>query len=261
MSEETPIVLVHGGGHGAWCWEPTLPFLDGPLLAVDLPPQAVRGGPDRHAGHPDLRTLTLRDFAASALADIDAAGHGRVVLVGHSMGGLTISEIARVAPERVAHLVYVSCMVPPEGGTAIDCLPAELRDLTRTAVEASRSGGPDPVGGLDEATMRIMFCNDMDEAQTQFVLDRTGGEAAGILAEPVSRVGIPPDLPKTYVRLARDQSLAPDLQDTLIANLRESPGGDVEVIELDTGHDVMISAPELLAGVLNGVAAGASART
>jgi hypothetical protein len=77
----------------------------------------------------------------------------------------------------------------------------------------------------------------------------------------VSRAGIPPDLPKTYVRLARDQSLAPELQDVLIANLRDSPGGDVDVVELDTGHDVMISAPEVLAGVLNRVAATGSART
>ena len=56
------------------------------------------------------------------LADVDAAGYDRFVLVGHSMAGLTIPEVARRAPERVAHLVFLSCSVPPEGGSIVDIL-------------------------------------------------------------------------------------------------------------------------------------------
>jgi hypothetical protein len=100
-----------------------------------------------------------------------------------------------------------------------------------------------------------MFCNDMDEEQARFVLDRTGTEVVEVLAEPVSRAGIPPLLPKTFVKLLRDQSLAPDHQDLLVQNLRDSPGGDVEVMRIDAGHDVMISRPKELADVLNGIAA------
>jgi pimeloyl-ACP methyl ester carboxylesterase len=96
-----------------------------------------------------------------------------------------------------------------------------------------------------------MFCNDMEEEQNRFVLDRTGTEAAVILAEPVSRAAIPADLPKTFVKLLRDQSLPPDHQDVLVQNLRDSPGGDVDVVTIDAGHDVMISRPKELAEVLN----------
>src|SRR6266567_3930993 len=110
-----PLVLVHGGGHGAWCWQPMLPLLEGDTLAVDLPPKSIRGGSGRFESVPALRSLTVGDFAQSVLRDVDAAGFERFVLVGHSMGGLTISEIARREPERVEHLVYVSSMVPPEG--------------------------------------------------------------------------------------------------------------------------------------------------
>src|SRR5919198_547665 len=76
-------------------------------------------------------------------------GPGRIerfVLVGHSMGGLTISEIAGRVPDRIEHLVYVSCMVPPEGESAIDALPEDLRDMTREAVEEARRGGANPNG-------------------------------------------------------------------------------------------------------------------
>ena len=87
-----PIVLVHGGAHGAWCWEPMLPFVATTVLAIDLPPKSIRGV---HAQIPppgELATTTLDDFAASTIADIDAVGIDRFVLVGHSMGGLTICE-------------------------------------------------------------------------------------------------------------------------------------------------------------------------
>jgi pimeloyl-ACP methyl ester carboxylesterase len=174
------------------------------------------------------------------------------------MGGLTISEIAGRVPDRVEHLVYVSCMVPPDGASAIDALPEDLRDMTREAVEGARHGGDNPIGGLDEQTTRLMFCNDMDEEQTRFVLDRTGTEAAVILAEQVSRTGIPAELPKTFVKLLRDQSLPPDHQDVLVQNLRDSPGGEVDVVTIDAGHDVMISRPKELADVLNGIAATAA---
>jgi pimeloyl-ACP methyl ester carboxylesterase len=228
-----------------------LPFLDGDALAVDLPPKSVRGGPRRLEPVPELLTLTVADFADSVLRDVDAAGFERFVLVGHSMGGLTISEVAGRVPDRVEHLVYVSCMLPPEGSSAIEALPEDLRARTREAVEEARQGGDNPIGGLDEQTTRTMFCNDMDEQHTRFVLDRTGTEAAGILAEPVSRVGIRPELPKTFVKLLRDQSLPPDTQDMLIEHLRDSPGGEVDVVTIDAGHDVMISQPKELADVLN----------
>jgi pimeloyl-ACP methyl ester carboxylesterase len=250
-----PTVLVHGGAHGAWCWEPTLPHLVGEVLAVDLPPKSVRGEPGRRDSVHELRTLTIDDFATSALADIDAAGFDRFVLVGHSMGGLTISELARRVPERIERLVYVSCIVPPEGGSAVDALPAELRDMTRDAIDQALRGNGNPVGDIDEAMARVMFCSDLDEEQTQFVLDRLGTEAAGILGEPVTRAGIPPELPKTYVKLLQDQALPPDLQDTLIDNLRASPGGEVDVVTIDAGHDVMISRPKELADVLNAIVA------
>ncbi len=245
---DLPIVLVHGGAHGAWCWEPLRPQLAEPVLAVDLPPRAIRGAP-LAASPPETTTIGLADFAASVLGDVDAEGYGRFVLVGHSMGGLTVSEVARLVPKRVAHVVFVSCIVPPEGGSVIDTLPIDLQAMTRAAVTAARAGGT-PMGGLDEATIRRLFCNDMDEAQTRFVLDHCGAEAPSVFGDRVTRQGTPATLPSTYVRLGRDQALSPQDQDAQIAALRRSPGGPVEVIDLDTGHDVMISAPGLLGPVL-----------
>ncbi len=248
----TPFVLVHGGAHGAWCWEPVRSRLPGDVLAVDLPPKSVRGVRADGEMPAELATVGLDDFATSAIADIDAAGIDRFVLVGHSMGGLTVAEVARRIPARVACLVFVSCIVPPEGGSVIDTLPVEFRAPVREAVARAKAGdlASGPASGLDEATIRRMFCNDMDESQTQQVLEHCGAEAPRAFDDTVTRVGIPPELPKVYVRLGRDQALTPADQDAQIASLRESPGGELRVVDLDTGHDVMISAPERLAAVL-----------
>jgi pimeloyl-ACP methyl ester carboxylesterase len=253
VSPNQPIVLVHGGAHGAWCWAPLEQHLAGPVLAVDLPPTAIRGVPDV-APPPETATLTVADMADAVLRGADEAGFERFVLVGHSLGGLTIAEVARRAPDRVTHLVFVSCIAPPEGQSSIDALPPDLRELAAAAVaDTVLAGGA--VARLDEATIRRMFCNDMDEEQTRFVLDHCGTEVPSLLAERVTRQAIPSTLPKTYVRLLRDQSLVPDTQDEQIGALRASPGGAVDVVELDTGHDVMISAPDALARVLSGIAA------
>lgn len=208
---------------------------------------------------PELATVTLDAWAASAIADIDAAGFadlndGRFTLVGHSMGGLTISEVARRIPERVSHLVFVSAMVPAEGALVMDGVPSSASDAAQALVGDSPDDSSNAAGGLDAERTRNMFCNDMDEQQTQFVLDHTGTEAFRVFGEQVTRRGIPPELPKVYVRLLQDQALPLSDQDRAIENLCNSPGGEVEVIELDTGHDVMISAPAILAEVLNEIA-------
>ncbi|MDQ1459915.1 MAG: hypothetical protein QOI08_1399 [Actinomycetota bacterium] len=232
-----PFVLVHGGGHGAWCWEPMLPLLARPVVAVDLPPVSIRGGAGRHETPPDLDAVSLADWAGAVLAEADEAGFDRFVLVGHSLAGLTIGEVALRAPERVAHLVFVSALAPAQGENGLSAMAPEM--MERVA------------GGLTEAVVMEMFCNDMDATQTRFVLDHFGGDAVQVMLESVDRSGIPAAMAKTYVRLRRDNALTPAAQDASIAALEAVPGGRVAVVDLDTGHNVMISHPADLAAVLN----------
>ena len=255
-----PVVLVHGGGHGAWCWAPLVAELAAPALAVDLPPKAVRGGPDRHADLPELRTLTVGDFAASVLADADAAGYDRFVLVGHSLAGVTIPEVARRAPDRVAHLVFLSCAVPPEGGSVLDTLDGDIAALSRaslTAALAAPAGSEAPGPSLPDDVLRHMFGTDLDAAAMQLVLDHFGAEVLPVIDEPVSRAEVPAGIPKTWVRLLRDASVTVDQQDAHIANLEASPGGTVDVVDLDTGHNAMLSRPRELAAIIDRIAAAA----
>jgi pimeloyl-ACP methyl ester carboxylesterase len=187
----------------------------------------------------------MADWADAVLDSATAAGWDRFVLAGHSLGGATIAEVTRRAPERVAHVVYVSAVVPEEGGTVLDMLPPEI--FERAAA------------GLTDEVVRDMFCTDMDEDQVRFVLDHVGTEVLGVMTEPVTRAGTPSAMPTTFVRLARDNALPLTTQDGCIARLRQDVDV-VNVVDLDTGHDAMISAPAALAAVLDAIAVESAPR-
>jgi pimeloyl-ACP methyl ester carboxylesterase len=227
MTTADGIVLVHGGHHDASCWASLVPLLDAPACCVDLPGRGARPCGER--------PFTLADFSRAVLADADAAGFGRVVLVGHSMGGLTISQVARDAPERIAHLVYVAALVPPAG-------------TSTAALYGLDPGPPDDPGTVDppsDRRARKMFGNDMGDEQWERA-------RRSLVPEPVASFhlaldGVPTGIPTTYVQMARDVAVPPDLA----ARMVEQLGPDVTVHPLDAGHNVMQSQPEALAAIVN----------
>ncbi len=256
-----PVVLVHGGGHGAWCWAPMVDHMTSDALAVDLPPKAVRGGPDRFRDLPELRTITVGDFADSVLADADAAGYDRFVLVGHSLAGLTLPEVATRAPDRVAHLVFVSCTIPTEGKSTLDRLHGDLAAMARDNVATSMSRpatGELAESPMGEDLLRHMFGTDLDDEAMQLVFDCFGNEVMSVIDEAVSRAGMPAAIPKTWVRCLRDATLSIADQDASVANLEAVPGGAVTVVDIDTGHNAMLSRPRDLASIVDRIAVAAT---
>jgi hypothetical protein len=163
--------------------------------------------------------------------------------------------VAARRADRVAHLVFLSCFLPREGGTIMGELPRWIQLMAKlNARKGSRPGGA-AGAGLNPRIARYMFCNDMDAEQTAFTLANLVPEAIGITGEVVSRKDLPPAdvVPRTYVKLLRDRSLKPRLQDQLIANL-----GACQVRTLDSGHNCMISHPPETAAILNEIARGSS---
>lgn len=232
------MVLIHGGGFAASCWDRTLPYLTSPVtssvLAVDLPGRGA---------HPaDLATVGIEDCAQSVIGDMDAAGIDKAVIVGHSMGGLTLSALARLIPERIERLVFVSCVVPPDGKGASNTSGEEVRDV-KEGIDAQDDGKL-----MSDEVATAVFCNDMDADLTAYTLSIMGPEAPGLVVEPVSLSGFANDIPRTYVKLLDDAILVPEMQDQFIANI-----GNCEVVTLDCAHMAMISQPERLAEILNGL--------
>lgn len=239
--DQCGFVLVHGGVHTGRCWSRLLPHLTRPAIAVDLP--------GRNADPADLVSITVDDWVSSLVDEIAATPFGRVVLVGHSLAGIVLPGAAARIPERLAHLVFVSCSIPAEGKAIADTIPPGLR-----AYLHRRFRGGAPVS-LPAGIAKRMFCNGMDPAATAEVLGQLCAEPPEVFRHAVSRKDLPGDIARTYVMLLRDRALPVSNQRRQIAHL-----GSCDVLAVDAPHDAFVSHPRPLAAILNGVADGAARR-
>src|SRR5262245_21064899 len=107
-------VLIHGAWHAAWCWHKIVPRLEKAghtVIAPDLPAM----GRDRTP----VNRVSLAKWRDTVCAVIDSVTEP-VILVGHSRGGIVISEVAEHRPERVGVLVYVAAYLLDDGQCMFD---------------------------------------------------------------------------------------------------------------------------------------------
>lgn len=122
-----PLVLVHGFLGGSAQWEALAGYYDGQrdLIAVDLP------GFGKNA---DLAALVrIEDMADWVIDTLRGKGVDRYDLLGHSMGGMIVQEIARRNPHCVEHLILYST-------GAIGILPGRFETIETSKARAQRDG-------------------------------------------------------------------------------------------------------------------------
>ena len=230
----TTFALIHGGGYTGSCWDRVVPHLSGDVIVVELPGRGRRPA--------DLGEVTLADNVAATIEDLGDTDD--VVMVAHSVGGITAAHVLNEARDRIRHVVLVSATIPPHASAVIDHIDPDVR---ASVMEGSGGG----VFRIDDATCREILCNDLDDEQSAWALTGRVDETTSILAEPVDLTAIRSDVvPVTYIRLLQDHTLPLEQQDAAIEAL-----GSPEVIDLDSGHMAMISRPEQLAAILNDLAA------
>jgi pimeloyl-ACP methyl ester carboxylesterase len=220
------VILVHGGLHTSRCWEYLLPLLDVPARAVDLPGRGSRPA--------DLSRVALADCVAAVIDEADEAKFTSFALVGHSLGGVTITETAYLHATRVSRLVYVGALVPPPGSSSsILMTGGQLEAMTPMA----------------EETAKTLFGNDLTEEQWAHHFEGIVPDAVGIMNAQLS--GYPTGIPITYVNMSADVPVPPALADQMAGNL----GPRVERRTIEAGHTVMVSQPKKLAAIINEVVA------
>jgi pimeloyl-ACP methyl ester carboxylesterase len=236
-AERDGFVLFPGGSQADGLeWQRVVPQLTLPALAMEMP-------------HGATANTTREEYIKSVLRVIDRAGFRRVILVGHSGGGLIVPQIAIKAPERIRHLVFVSANVPPEGGSVLDVLPISLVGFITWQL------GPEY--HLFWWWQRRTLCNDCDDQTWAFAKEHhdvtwnTLYKFSSIPSERerVTRKGLSPSIPRTYIKLLRDNALPPEWQDKAAANI------GAEVVTLDSGHMAPLTHPKELAAILNSIAA------
>jgi hypothetical protein len=103
------------------------------VLPIDLPGRRSKPG--------DLTRLTIADWVDSVVADIDTAGLDDVVIVGHSVAGLTVpGVVTRLGAPRVRELILATVFVPPQGAALVDTLPGPGTLFARRAAKKGTPG-------------------------------------------------------------------------------------------------------------------------
>lgn len=232
----SPILLVHGAWHGAWCWKPlqnSLATLGLESSAIDLP------------GHGDRRRsswlVRWRDYIEAVHAAV-AACKVPPIVVGHSMGGGVVSGAAELSPGSFKALVYVAAFVPIAGESISDLARAEppARAPKPRLARGEVYYEPDDAASL--------FFHDVDDA---------GRWAAQVQPQPMrparTAIRLTPErfgtVPRYYVACDRDRAISPAFQQRMIERTAMR-----QVFRMDSGHSPFLSNPDRLAAILAQIA-------
>ena len=225
-------VLVHGGWHGAWCWERLVSELEARghrATAMDLPIEDP--------------SATFDTYAGVVAASMQPDPGEEVILVGHSYGGQTIPLVPGRG-RRVDALVYLCAMPPVPGLNFVDQLRSEPTMLNREHVAGLEPPTPDGVRGWSDPELARQFmyadCNDQDAAWAI--------EQLRPMAPPTSDpcpLDDYPELPTHYV-VCDDDRLVNPVWSRQFA--RERLGA--HLIVLPGSHSPFLSRPGHLATVL-----------
>jgi pimeloyl-ACP methyl ester carboxylesterase len=224
----TTFALIHGGGHGGWCWELLVPELEArghSAVAPDMPTEDPNAGAREYA-----------QVVVDALEGVDVD----VVVVGHSLGGMTVPVVASMRPVR--HMVFLGAMVPAPGEVYGDFLATRPDALTAAPTDARDASGVRPARSWETALHAYYL--DVPEPVARRAWQRLRPQGGRLFAER-SPLEAWPDVPSTYILMTEDRSVDQDFSRWIA---RQRLG--VEAIELPGSHSPFLSRPGELADIL-----------
>ena len=236
-------VLVHGAWHGGWCWRATVAA----LTAADHRAHAVTLTGLGERAHLMSASITLETHIADVIGALEAEEIDEVVLAVHSYAGMIGTAVADRLPHRLRHLVYVDAVVPRPGESWSSTHAGAVRESRLAATRAAPDFSippPDPaVFGLSGTDLEWVR-----RRQTP----HPGHTYEAVLAFDPERVA---SLPRTFVNCVRPalgtiDAIRPRLKDPQFWNGAWLGGGGVQVVDLPTGHDPMITSPQALVASL-----------
>jgi pimeloyl-ACP methyl ester carboxylesterase len=226
-------VLVHGAFGGAWSWAEFVGELERAghsAVAIDLPGSGEDQTP--------IEGVTL-DACAQRVCDTLAAEPEPVILVGHSMGGVVVTQAAARCPERVSLLVFVAAFMPRDGESLIGLtqLPEGAGDQVQANIVVE---GDPPVATMADPAARAALMARCSPAQIARAWELARPQAVAPFATPVSiPEGALDGLRRVYIHTTEDVAIPPALQRRM---LRENPCE--EVVEIATDHSPFLSASQ-----------------
>ncbi len=226
VSKTNDIILVHGAWADGSSWEKVIPLLQ------------QRGF---HVTAVQLPLTSLADDVATLRRAI-ALDPGPLVLVGHSYGGVVITE-AGTAP-KVSGLVYVAAFAPDTGESVMS-----LNALVATTPVMKGIALNSGFLSLSEEAIRADFAQDLSGPEQQILAVTQGPVAAVAFGTPVT-VPAWHTKPSWFMVASEDRVISPQLEAMMARTI------NAQTITVHSSHVIMLSQPEAVAEVIADAASG-----
>ena len=213
-------VLVHGAWHGGWCWQRVSDRLIAQGHRVFAP--TLTGLCER--SHLNSPSVNLSTQISDVVNEVQWKDLENVVLVGHSYGGMVITGVAEQVESKIASIVYLDAFVPADGQSLAD------------------QGGKVDAGPFTTPIPAARFA--VNEADRAWVDSKMTPQSTACFTEKLKVTG-------AYQRISRKAYIRAKNFPGFAATL-ERVRGDAswKTYVVDSGHDVMIDAPDELARIL-----------
>ena len=229
-------VLVHGGGHGGWCWQRLAPLLRAEGHEVYTP--TLTGlGERAHLLNP---AIDLDTHIADVVGVLNYEGLTNVILVGHSYGGMVITGVADRALSRIGHLVFLDASIPSDGESLAIVSPGMMEFARR---QARIVDGVELVLWPDSDAVKAYGVTDPDDFA--WLQPKLTPHPWKCFEQPLRLANEPAvkRLPRTIINCTATLRVRP-------AERRQRAFQAERVWEIDTGHDLMITEPKAVAEML-----------
>lgn len=233
-TKSSTFLLVHGAWHGAWCWKKLTPLLEAAghrVLTITQTGLAERS-------HLMSKHITLDIFIQDVINLIRWEELQDLILVGHSFGGNAISGVADRLPGCVRHLVYLDALVLQNGQSPFSVVPREVADQRRKLALDSSGGVSIPVP--DPSAFGVS-----DSSDRQWIQSKLTPHPLSVYEDTLKLSAAPGNgLPATYIAVT--PYYGPTTSSRDYAKTRK----DWNYVEMDAGHDAMVTSPDPLAKIL-----------
>ncbi|XP_054824568.1 methyl jasmonate esterase 1-like [Prosopis cineraria] len=256
--KERHFVLVHGACHGAWCWYKLIPLLKSQGHSVTALDLAACGT------HPK-QVHELSSFAEYVEPLMEFVGcleaEQRVILVGHSMGGLCISMAMQRFPHKIAAAVFVAAFLPSPHLSAVSLVHEYRRRLDSNMdskivyeegphANGYLSFGPD---FLASKLYNLSPAEDLSLALTLVRPTRLYGDEEVLARETEVTDDKFGSVATVYIVCEQDRVLKPEFQEWMI---HKHPNAQhIKVVVSASDHMIMFSNPSRLNFELHHIAA------
>lgn len=232
-TENMKFVLVHGGWHGGWSWVRVARLLRARGHEVWTPTLTGLG----ERAHLLSADLTLETGIQDVAGVLEAEELSDVVLVGHSLGGVSAAGAADRMPERIRSLILLDGVVMQSGERMVDTFTAPQTAAYEAVQATGALGVPPPPAALFHIP---------DGPDAEWVNRRLTPQPSSVVESPL-RLLRPVGEGLRCVYIACTAPLHPFVSATHDWVRQQA---NWHWRELAAGHDAMITEPEAVAGLL-----------